>query len=71
MTQIYIENQELDITAGLSNQITYSVDDLYNLDSKTTSFSKTIILPATNNNNVLLGHIFERSEEHTSELQSH
>jgi len=59
MTQIFIENNELDITEGLSNQITYAIDDLNNLDSKSTSFSKTIILPGTANNNQLLGNIFE------------
>ncbi len=59
MTRIFIENNELDIDKGLSNQITYSVSDLRNLDSKTTAFSKTIILPGTDTNNLLLGNIFE------------
>lgn len=59
MTRIFIEDLELDLDAGLSNQITYSVDDLNNLDSKTTSFSKTIVIPGTTNNNKLLGNIFE------------
>ena len=59
MTQIFIENNELDITEGLSNQITYAIDDLNNLDSKSTSFSKTIVLPGTARNNQLLGNIFE------------
>jgi hypothetical protein len=59
MTRIFIEGYELDLTTGLSNQITYSIDDLQNLDSKTTSFTKTIILPGTANNNKLLGNIFD------------
>ena len=59
MTRILIEDYDLDINKGLSNQITYSVSDLKNLDTKTTSFSKTIILPGTANNNSLLGNIFE------------
>ena len=59
MTQIFIENNELDITEGLSNQITYAIDDLQNLDSKATAFSKTIVLPGSANNNRLLGNIFE------------
>ena len=59
MTRILIEGFDLDIDKGLSNQITYSVSDLKNLDSKTTSFSKTIVLPGTTNNNNLLGNIFE------------
>ena len=59
MTRLFIENQELDITANFSHQITFAVDDLQNLDSKSTSFTKTIVLPATANNNNLLGQIFE------------
>jgi len=59
MTRIFIEGQELDVNQGFTNQLTYSVDDLNNLDSKTTSFSKTIVLPGTNRNNKLLGNIFE------------
>ena len=61
MTRLFIENYELDIQQDFSQQITYSVDDLNNLDSKSTSFTKTIILPATANNNRLLGNIFEFS----------
>ena len=59
MTRIFIENNELDLTQGLSNQLTYAIDDLQNLDSKSTAFSKTIILPGTTRNNSLLGNIFE------------
>jgi len=59
MTRIFIEDNELDINAGFSQMINYSIDDLNNLDSKTTSFTKTIILPGTSKNNRLLGNIFE------------
>jgi len=59
MTRIFIEDQELDLTKEFSQQITYAVDDLQNLDSKSTSFSKTIVLEGTANNNRLLGNIFE------------
>jgi hypothetical protein len=59
MTRILIENYDLDVDKRLSNQITYSVNDLKNIDTKTTSFTKTIILPGTANNNALLGNIFE------------
>lgn len=59
MIRLYIENQEMDVTEGFSHQITYAVDDLNNLDSKATAFSKTIILPGTSKNNYLLGNIFE------------
>jgi hypothetical protein len=59
MTRIFIENNELDLTQALSRQITYAVDDLQNLDSKATSFSKTIVIPGTARNNALLGNIFD------------
>jgi len=59
MTRIFIEGYELDLTQGLSNQITYAIDDLQNIDSKSTSFTKTIILPGTTNNNKLFGNIFD------------
>jgi len=59
MTRIFIENQELDINAELTNQITYSIDDIVNIDSKSTSFTKTIIIPGTARNNKIFGNIFE------------
>ena len=59
MVRIFLENQELDINEGFTNQITYAVDDLKNLDSKSTAYSKTIVLPGTTKNNNLLGNIFE------------
>lgn len=61
MTRIFIEDNELDIDANFSQMINYSIDDLNNLDSKTTNFTKTIVLPGTSKNNRLLGNIFEFS----------
>lgn len=59
MVQLFIENNELDITKDIQQRITYAIDDLSNLDSKATAFSQTIVLPGTANNNSLLGNIFE------------
>jgi hypothetical protein len=59
MVQLYIENNELDITKDIQQRITYAIDDLTNLDSKATAFSQTIVLPGTAKNNSLLGNIFE------------
>jgi len=59
MVRIYIENQELDVMQDFSHQITYAIDDIRNIDSKATTFTKTIVLPGTANNNALLGNIFE------------
>lgn len=59
MTRIFIENFELDIDKSITQQLNYAVDDIINIDSKSTSFSRTIVLPGTTNNNYLLGNIFE------------
>lgn len=59
MTRLFIENKELDLSQSFSQQITYAIDDLQNMDSKATTFTKTIVLPGTSNNNRLLGNIFE------------
>ena len=59
MTRLFIEDKELDITEDFSHQITYAIDDLNHFDSKSTAFTKTIILAGTSNNNKLLGNIFE------------
>lgn len=61
MTRIYIENYELDLTSEISQSITYAIDDLRNLDSKSTAFTKTIVIPGTAKNNLLFGSIFELS----------
>ena len=59
MTRLFLEDNELDLTEGFSNFITYAIDDLRNLDSKATTFSKTIVLPGTARNNALFGNIFD------------
>lgn len=68
MIRLFIENQELDINDSLSHQITYAVDDLKNLDAKATSFSKTLIIPGTANNNKLFGNIFQFSNSNFSSV---
>lgn len=57
--EIFIENKQVDISEGLSNLITYAIDDIKDIGSRNTSFSKTIILPGTARNNALFGHIFD------------
>lgn len=57
--RLFIEDYEIDLSEGLTNQITYAVDDVRNFDSKSTPFTKTVILPGTSRNNAALGNIFE------------
>ena len=59
MVRLFIEGNELDVTADFSHEITYAIDDIQNVDSKKTAFSKTIVLAGTKKNNQLLGNIFE------------
>src|SRR5690349_11563377 len=58
-TELYIENFRLDITNDISTLLTFGLDDLKDFSSRSTTFSKTIVLPGTANNNKLFGHIFQ------------
>lgn len=59
ITEIYIEDNRLDLSKDLSSEFTYSIDDIQDFASRNTNFSKTIILPGNAINNKLFGHIFE------------
>lgn len=59
MTQIFVENQRLDLTKDLSAEFTYSIDDIKDFSSRNTGYSKTIVIPGNATNNKLFGHIFE------------
>lgn len=56
--QLFIEGQEVDVNESFSTLLTASIDDVKNFGSKETTFSKTIILPGTKNNNRIFGNIF-------------
>jgi hypothetical protein len=59
MVELFIENSKLDTSEVFSTMLTMAIDDVKDFDAKHTTFSKTIILPATKNNNLTLGNIFE------------
>ena len=59
ITEIYIENQRLDLSTDLTNQFTFAIDDIQDFASRNTNYSKTILLPGNATNNKLFGHIFE------------
>ncbi|MBM3417687.1 MAG: hypothetical protein FJY17_02035, partial [Bacteroidetes bacterium] len=61
ITEIYIENNRLDLSKDLSSEFTYAIDDIQDFAARNTNFSKTIILPGNAINNKLFGHIFEFS----------
>lgn len=58
MIQLFVEKQAVDINESFSTLLTMSIDDIKDFGAKNTTFSKTIILPGTKNNNKLFGNIF-------------
>src|SRR5258708_6403734 len=58
-SELYIENYRLDISADISSLLTFELDNLKNFAARGTTWSKTIVLPGTANNNKLFGHIFQ------------
>ena len=58
MMEIYIEGKKLDVMKDDPSLLTFQVDDIKDFSSRNTTFSKTIILPGTANNNYLFGSIF-------------
>jgi len=71
MIQLFIEKQEVDINESFSTLLTMSIDDIKDFGAKNTTFSKTIVLPGTKNNNKLFGNIFNinaRNDYNPAEL---
>ena len=64
-TEIYIENQRLDLYKDISAEFTYAIDDIKDFSSRNTNFSKTIVIPGNATNNKLFGHIFEFGSSNT------
>jgi hypothetical protein len=58
-TEVYIENYRLDITNEISALLNFPIDDIKDFSSRSTTWSRTIVLPGTANNNKLFGHIFQ------------
>ena len=69
-TEIYIENQLIDLLQDIGTNFTYSIDDVNDFGSRNTSFSRTIAIPATSRNNKILGFAFDlgTSTEYNAEL---
>lgn len=69
-TEIYIEDQLIDLLKDIGTDFTYSIDDVKDFGSKNTSFSRTISIPATARNNQIFGFAFEinMAHEHNMDL---
>lgn len=57
--EIWMEQRRLDISADISALLTFAIDDIKDFSSRSTTWSKTIVLPGTANNNQQFGHIFQ------------
>jgi len=59
-TQLILDNGlELDLRTDIGFALTYQIDDIRNPATSNASFSKTIQLPGTANNNTILGGLFD------------
>jgi hypothetical protein len=69
-TEIYIEDQLIDLLKDIGTDFTYSIDDVKDFGSRNTSFSRTISIPATARNNQIFGFAFEinMAHEHNMDL---
>ena len=57
--QVIVENNALDLSKDLETNITYAIDDVAKFAARNTSFSKTIVIPGTAQNNFIFGNIFD------------
>jgi hypothetical protein len=57
------EQYELDLHEEVNVPMTFSIDDIFNLDQRRTTFSKTITLKGTRNNNIAFNHMFKVAGE--------
>lgn len=69
-TEIYIEDQLIDLLKDIGTDFTYTIDDVREFGSRNTSFSRTISIPATATNNKILGFAFDlgMAHEHNMDL---
>lgn len=69
-TEIYIEDNAIDLLKDIGTDFTYTIDDVRDFGSRNTSFSRTISIPATAKNNQILGFAFDlgMAHEHNMDL---
>lgn len=60
-TEIYVEGNQLDVTADLEAVLTFTIDDIKDFSQRNTKYSKTIVIPGTNQNNFVFGNLFDVS----------
>lgn len=58
MLTLYLDNLKVDMAQDFKVNMTYQQTDLQKPEAKLNSYSKTVNVPGTNNNNNIFGHIF-------------
>lgn len=58
-TEIFVEGFKLDISDDNNSLLTFAIDDVRDFSSRQTTFSKTVVIPGTANNNRIFGDIFD------------
>lgn len=64
-TELYIENFQADLSTDINSLLTFAIDDVKDFSARSTTFSKTIVLPGTANNNKLFGFIFQLGQSNS------
>jgi len=59
MVKIVLQTGVLDVRPDVNFPLTFSVGEIRDITKRTGTFSKTIVLPATDNNNQLLNHYYD------------
>lgn len=60
-TRLYLEGYEADTLGDIDVDFSYSIADISDIERRNTSYSKTMVLPSTPNNQKLFGNIFDVS----------
>lgn len=61
--KLFLETYEVDTIGDIDVDFTYSIADITDIERRSTSYSKTLILPSTTRNQKLFGNIFDISVE--------
>lgn len=67
ITELFVENYQVDITSDVDAMISYAIDDIKDFSARNTSFSKTIVIPGTANNNKIFGNVFDPNQSRYSD----
>jgi hypothetical protein len=58
-TELYLEDFRLDLTTDISALLNFAIDDIKDFSARSTTWSRTIVMPGTSRNNHYFGHIFQ------------